>query len=98
MWDEYSKNPENALEWQTQYLRFMFDLEDASGDGSIDAEEFTSVCSCYGLEPPECREAFEKMSGVSAFPFALFKLYTFFEKFPNEWIIYWYLFCRAAKR
>ncbi|KAK9879280.1 hypothetical protein WA026_004130 [Henosepilachna vigintioctopunctata] len=62
MWDEYSKSPENALEWQTQYMRFMFELEDASGDGSIDVDEFTSVCSCYGLEPTECREAFSKMS------------------------------------
>lgn len=65
MWDDYSKSPENALEWQNQYQRFMFDLEDASGDGSIDIDEFTSVCSCYGLKPQECREAFQKMSGVS---------------------------------
>jgi Ca2+-binding EF-hand superfamily protein len=65
MWNEYAKNPENALEWQTQYLRFMFDLEDASGDGSIDVDEFISVCSCYGLEPSECKEAFQKMSCVS---------------------------------
>ncbi|XP_060524036.1 calexcitin-2 isoform X1 [Cylas formicarius] len=63
MWDDYSKSPENALEWQTQYQRFMFDLEDASGDGTIDIDEFTSVCSCYGLEAKECREAFVKMSG-----------------------------------
>ncbi|KAG5872897.1 hypothetical protein JTB14_026363 [Gonioctena quinquepunctata] len=62
MWNEYSKNPDNALEWQTQYLRFMFDLEDASGDGSIDVEEFTSVCSCYGLDPSECKQAFQKMA------------------------------------
>ncbi|KAJ8971583.1 hypothetical protein NQ314_000641 [Rhamnusium bicolor] len=62
MWDDYSKNPDNALEWQTQYLRFMFDLEDASGDGSIDVDEFTSVCSCYGLEASECKEAFQKIA------------------------------------
>lgn len=43
----------------------MFDLEDASGDGSIDVDEFISVCSCYGLEITECKEAFEKMSSVS---------------------------------
>lgn len=65
MWDEYAKNPDNALDWQTQYLKFMFDLEDASGDGGIDVDEFTSVCSCYGLEVSECRDAFSKMSGVS---------------------------------
>nr|QHB21921.1 juvenile hormone diol kinase [Colaphellus bowringi] len=62
MWDDYAKNPDNALEWQTQYLRFMFDLEDASGDGSIDVDEFTSVGSCYGLDPSECKQAFHKMA------------------------------------
>lgn len=65
MWDEYAKNPDNALEWQTQYQKFMFDLEDASGDGSIDIDEFTSVCSCYGLDASECKEAFNKIAGVS---------------------------------
>lgn len=45
----------------------MFDLEDASGDGSIDIDEFTSVCSCYGLDASECKEAFSKMGGVSYF-------------------------------
>lgn len=64
MWDEYSKNPERALEWQTNYMVFMFHLEDASGDGSIDVDEFTSVCSCYGLKPDECRLAFQHMSKV----------------------------------
>ncbi|XP_066138231.1 calexcitin-2 isoform X1 [Euwallacea fornicatus] len=63
MWEDYSKSPENALEWQNQYQRFMFDLEDASGDGSIDIDEFTSVCSSYGLKAQECRDAFQKMSG-----------------------------------
>lgn len=65
MWDEYSKNTDNALEWQTQYMKFMFELEDASNDGSIDVDEFTSVCSCYGLQASECKEAFQKMSSVS---------------------------------
>ncbi|GLV31998.1 Sarcoplasmic calcium-binding protein 2 [Carabus blaptoides fortunei] len=62
MWDEYSKNPDKALEWQTQYMVFMFHLEDASDDGAIDVNEFISVCSCYGLKPAECRQAFEKLS------------------------------------
>lgn len=61
MWDEYARNPDNPLEWQTQYLRFMFDLEDASADGSIDTDEFVQVCSCYGLAEAECTEAFQRM-------------------------------------
>lgn len=66
MWDEYSKNPDNPLEWQTAYMRFMFELEDASADGSIDVDEFMSVCSCYGLDTSECKDAFQKMAQVSS--------------------------------
>lgn len=43
----------------------MFDLEDASTDGTIDAQEFAIVCSSYGLDTKECEEAFAKMSKVS---------------------------------
>lgn len=42
----------------------MFDLEDASTDGTIDAQEFAIVCSSYGLDTKECEEAFGKMSKV----------------------------------
>jgi hypothetical protein len=46
-------------------MNFMFDLEDASTDGTIDAQEFALVCSNYGLDTKECEEAFHKMSRVS---------------------------------
>jgi hypothetical protein len=49
-----------------RYMNFMFDLEDASNDGAIDASEFAIVCSSYGLDKTECEEAFGKMSQVSA--------------------------------
>lgn len=45
-------------------MNFMFDLEDASNDGTIDAQEFALVCSSYGLDARECEEAFAKMSKV----------------------------------
>lgn len=45
-------------------MNFMFDLEDASNDGAIDAAEFAIVCSSYGLDKAECEEAFKKMSQV----------------------------------
>ncbi|EDS26157.1 conserved hypothetical protein [Culex quinquefasciatus] len=45
-----------------EYMNFMFDLEDASNDGGIDAEEFSIVCSSYGLDQQECRDAFGKMA------------------------------------
>ena len=50
-------------------MNFMFDLEDASTDGAIDAAEFAIVCSSYGLDTKECEEAFGKMSQVINPPF-----------------------------
>jgi hypothetical protein len=47
-----------------RYMNFMFDLEDASNDGAIDAAEFAIVCSSYGLDKAECEDAFRKMSQV----------------------------------
>lgn len=51
--------------FSSRYMNFMFDLEDASNDGGIDAEEFSIVCSSYGLDQQECRDAFGKMAQVS---------------------------------
>jgi Ca2+-binding EF-hand superfamily protein len=62
MWDAYAKDPSAALEWQQRYMQFMFDLEDASNDGTIDAQEFATVCSSYGIDRNECEVAFNKMS------------------------------------
>lgn len=47
-----------------RYMNFMFDLEDASNDGTIDSEEFSTVYSSYGVDKNECLEAFKKMSKV----------------------------------
>lgn len=65
MWNDYAHNPSAALKWQQLYCHFMFQLEDASADGSIDTDEFTTVCSSYGIDPQECKVAFAKMSKVS---------------------------------
>ncbi|XP_033217466.1 calexcitin-2 [Belonocnema kinseyi] len=61
MWEEYAKDPENAPEWQQIYMNFVFDLEDSSGDGSIDEVEFSAVCSSHGVEDSEARDAFKKL-------------------------------------
>lgn len=45
-------------------MNFMFDLEDASNDGTIDSNEFSIVCSSYGIDKTECERAFSKMSQV----------------------------------
>lgn len=56
-------------------MNFMFDLEDASNDGTIDAQEFALVCSSYGLDANECEQAFAKMSKVSFFFVVYSKLF-----------------------
>ncbi|XP_061718697.1 calexcitin-2-like [Cydia pomonella] len=62
MWDDFAKNPASPLEWQNLYAKFIFQLEDASNDGSIDSEEFSSVYVSFGLNKAESVEAFKKMS------------------------------------
>lgn len=62
MWDAFAKDPSSVLDWQQRYMQFMFDLEDASTDGTIDVNEFATVCSCYGVDKKECEQAFKKMS------------------------------------
>ncbi|XP_075976114.1 sarcoplasmic calcium-binding protein 2 [Anticarsia gemmatalis] len=62
MWNDYAQNPSAALKWQQLYAQFMFQLEDASADGTIDSDEFTTVCSSYGIDPQECKVAFTKMA------------------------------------
>uniref|UniRef100_A0A182PSS8 EF-hand domain-containing protein n=1 Tax=Anopheles epiroticus TaxID=199890 RepID=A0A182PSS8_9DIPT len=66
MWDAYAKDPSTVMDWQLRYMNFMFDLEDASHDGTIDGDEFSIVCSSYGVDKNECQEAFKKMSKGAA--------------------------------
>ncbi|XP_014616369.1 PREDICTED: calexcitin-2 [Polistes canadensis] len=61
MWEDYAKDPANAHDWQQTYMKFMFDLEDSSGDGSIDENEFSNVCHSHGVQETEARDAFKKM-------------------------------------
>ncbi|KAM3956982.1 calexcitin-2-like [Aphomia sociella] len=62
IWDDYAKNPAAAPEWQKDYSKFIFQLEDSSNDGSIDSEEFSSVYAAFGLNKEEASAAFTKMS------------------------------------
>lgn len=62
MWQEYAKNPSKALEWQNLYCKFIFDLQDDGGDGSIDVEEFSNVLQSFGLLKEDSVVAFEFMS------------------------------------
>ncbi|XP_068617709.1 sarcoplasmic calcium-binding proteins II, V, VI, and VII-like [Battus philenor] len=62
MWEAFAKNPSSAYDWQSQYCSFIFKLEDASGDGAIDSEEFSSVYASFGLSKDDAVSAFNKMS------------------------------------
>ncbi|CAH0401069.1 unnamed protein product [Chilo suppressalis] len=62
MWENFSKNPAGAAEWQRLYAKFIFELEDASNDGAIDSEEFSSVYASLGLDKAEAVAAFGKMA------------------------------------
>ncbi|KAF9413071.1 hypothetical protein HW555_008591 [Spodoptera exigua] len=74
MWDQFAKNPAAAAEWQNLYCKFIFELEDASNDGAIDVEEFSSVYVSFGLDKQESVEAFHKMAkGKQTVSFAEFQ-------------------------
>ncbi|XP_050347861.1 calexcitin-2-like [Nymphalis io] len=62
MWEEFARNPSNPLEWQSLYCKFIFELEDAGGDGAIDSEEFAAVHESFGLLKEDSLAAFEFMS------------------------------------
>lgn len=62
VWEEFSAAPDKPLDWQTQYQNFIFDLQDTSGDGTIDEGEFVSVCSGYGISDADGKESFDKFS------------------------------------
>ncbi|XP_026322779.1 calexcitin-1-like [Hyposmocoma kahamanoa] len=66
LWDEYAKNPAGAKEWQKLYAKCFFQLADVANDGTIDAEEFGTVCECFGLDKNESMESFKKLTGGKA--------------------------------
>ncbi|CAG4942936.1 unnamed protein product [Parnassius apollo] len=63
MWEAYANNPTLASDWQKQYCKFMFELEDTGGDGTIDSEEFSSVYESFGLLKEDAVSAFKMISG-----------------------------------
>jgi len=56
------RNPGKIDDWEKVYMDLMFDLQDTSGDGVIDEEEFASVCDSMGVNPAESRQAFNTFS------------------------------------
>ncbi|XP_068617956.1 sarcoplasmic calcium-binding proteins II, V, VI, and VII-like [Battus philenor] len=62
MWENFSDDPTASADWQKQFCRVMFQLEDAGGDGSIDREEFASVFESFGLIKEDAEAAFTVIS------------------------------------
>lgn len=60
MCDEYTKKPDSP--WQNACMKFIFDIEDSSKDGSIDAGEFSTIFATFGLSKEEAVQAFNKLS------------------------------------
>jgi Ca2+-binding EF-hand superfamily protein len=49
-------------EWKQLYMKFMFSLQDTSGDGTIDWEEFSSVCKSFKVTDDDAKKSFEVIS------------------------------------
>lgn len=62
MWDKFAQNPSSAFAWQSLYCKFIFQLQDATGDGAIDSDEYIPVCVSFGRSEEEGVTAFKKMS------------------------------------
>jgi len=61
-WYQLWADPMKHEGWQQAYMNFMFNLFDTSGDGVVDMFEFTSLCSCYGVDLQESRKAYLYLS------------------------------------
>ncbi|CAL8137938.1 unnamed protein product [Orchesella dallaii] len=61
-WCQLWSDEAASEDWQRAYMRFMFNLQDTSGDGCIDLDEFTSVCTSFGINADESRRAFDTIS------------------------------------
>jgi len=81
MWEDYCRDPNSVLDWQNQFRDFMFDLEDTSGDGTIDEEEFTMICASYNIAPEESKDAFSKFTANGTVEINR-------EKFGDLWVEY----------
>lgn len=56
------KSSKQLPEWQVTYMNFFFDASDTSGDGVIDADEYSAVYQLFGLSKDECNKAFSVLS------------------------------------
>lgn len=84
MWEEESSQ---LPEWQTRYMELMFSVNDKSGDGIVDVEEYTQVYKNYGISTQDCHKAYDKFSAAGPVDRARFsELWTqyFTSSDPND--------------
>lgn len=64
MWEEaVSANQDPA--WVKRYQNFLFEVEDVSGDGKVDENEYVAAYKQYGIAADESKTAFKKLINVS---------------------------------
>lgn len=74
MWEDFSNNPSSPVDWQGYFCKAIFHIQDSSGDGAIDKNEFVSVHSSFGLAEEESGKAFDKLAnGKSSLSFEDFQ-------------------------
>ncbi|VVC89764.1 unnamed protein product [Leptidea sinapis] len=61
MWTAQDKN--SMAEWQKQYCKVLFNIQDVSGDGVVNGDEFVQVHLKFDIPKDEAIEAFKKLSG-----------------------------------
>ncbi|XP_026487994.1 calexcitin-2-like [Vanessa tameamea] len=62
LWEDYSNDPSSPVDWQTYYCKAIFHIQDSTGDGKIDRDEFVSVHGSFGLPKEDTNIAFDKLS------------------------------------
>ncbi|XP_042884666.1 calexcitin-2-like [Penaeus japonicus] len=55
------REDESDREWSHIFRDLMFLLEDASGDGHVDVDEYVALYTALGLKEAQCREAFRRI-------------------------------------
>ncbi|KAL7642473.1 UNVERIFIED_CONTAM: hypothetical protein RMT77_007034 [Armadillidium vulgare] len=60
-WYSAWTNEMKGHQWSITFRDLMFLLEDATGDGTIDADEYVALYTALGVPEPVCRQAYERL-------------------------------------
>ncbi|OWR47915.1 calexcitin-2-like [Danaus plexippus] len=69
LWDDFANNSGEPQPWQAHYCKAIFFIQDSTGDGVIDKNEFSNVHASFGMSKEDAEKAFDKAangkSGIS---------------------------------